>query len=361
MARATGVAILAAVLTWAGPAGAQADWKEANRASAAALKAGAVSAGADFALQAFRGYEQSPTYSARNHAQLLLNLLGARVEAAGRKAALDEFDVEVERFRQKAGARDPHLVDLWTDAAEKSGDSDREEAYLARAAALTESLWGPADARSIVAQRRWADAGSRLFDSRKGRPWARQKLLAAREHAGRLTGGEPLLWMIDLSLARLHVEERAPKKAIELIRSVIAQVETRNDPELRELLVYGYALVGYACGQAKDDACAQDTEARLNAIVGGQAQGPNVVLRVSPQYPRRAAERRIEGSITMELTIGVDGKLRDAQVLFANPPGYFEEASLEALKSWKFLPRVIDGVAYETKGVQVFNYVLDRR
>lgn len=352
-------ALLAATVAVSVPAAAQpvADWKEANKASAEALKEGNVRAGADFALLAFRGYEAAANYSAKSHAQLLLNLLAARAQAQGETIALDEFDIEFERFRKKAGPNDPNVVQLLSEAgAITKVKPQRADEYLRRAANSAESIWGAGDARAIAQQRRWADLSSTLH----GRDWAQKKLQVARDQAAKLPDGETLVWTIDLSIGRLDVEGKSPAKGAERFRSVIAQAEARKDTALRPLLVAAYSMLSYACGQGKDEACSKEAEARLNALVGGAADPLKAVARVEPEYPALAKAHHVEGAVTMRLTVGTDGAVKAANVLFANPEGYFEESVMKALKDWKFQPKTVNGKPVETTGVLSFNFSLPR-
>jgi len=67
----------------------------------------------------------------------------------------------------------------------------------------------------------------------------------------------------------------------------------------------------------------------------------NLVLvhRVAPQYPRRAFQRRIEGSVTVSFTVQPDGSVADPVVTAAKPRrGIFDEAAVRAVSRWKFKP-----------------------
>jgi protein TonB len=77
------------------------------------------------------------------------------------------------------------------------------------------------------------------------------------------------------------------------------------------------------------------------------------IVRVEPQYPTRAASKQIEGWVRLQFTITENGTVRDAVVVDAEPHGYFEETSLQALARWKYQPKVFEGRAVERRGVQV--------
>ncbi len=78
------------------------------------------------------------------------------------------------------------------------------------------------------------------------------------------------------------------------------------------------------------------------------------LVRVQPQYPRRAQERGIEGFVIVELTVAADGTVPKTSVVVveANPKGYFERAAIKAAQKFKYKPKVINGKGQEVTGVR---------
>jgi len=62
-----------------------------------------------------------------------------------------------------------------------------------------------------------------------------------------------------------------------------------------------------------------------------------------PNYPARAREHETEGWVDLEFTVTKDGVTRDAVVKAAEPQGVFDRSALDAVKRWRYEPRVIDG------------------
>jgi len=86
------------------------------------------------------------------------------------------------------------------------------------------------------------------------------------------------------------------------------------------------------------------------------------LVRVNPQYPSRALLANIEGWVHVEFTITAAGTVKEARVIDADPPGYFERAALGAVQKYKYRPKIDDGVAVERPGVQVvLSFKLDKK
>jgi protein TonB len=99
-----------------------------------------------------------------------------------------------------------------------------------------------------------------------------------------------------------------------------------------------------------------------NIKMGAGAISTSVIplVRVPPQYPMRAANRRIQGWVKVEFTITTEGKVKDAVVIDAKPNSIFNRAALKAIKRWKFKPLIIAGEAQEQRAVQTLEFKLSR-
>lgn len=89
------------------------------------------------------------------------------------------------------------------------------------------------------------------------------------------------------------------------------------------------------------------------AAVDQGAEGDIIPLvRIQPQYPRRAAIARIEGYVTIEFTITETGSVADPSVIESKPPRVFDREAIRAMLKWKFKPRVVDGVPVARRATQ---------
>lgn len=85
----------------------------------------------------------------------------------------------------------------------------------------------------------------------------------------------------------------------------------------------------------------------VGGIVGGRGSGPlpagqvahppSLVRRVTPQYPRAARQRGIEGLVVLEAILDTEGRVgEDIKILESVPA--LDRAAREALRQWRFKP-----------------------
>ena len=65
---------------------------------------------------------------------------------------------------------------------------------------------------------------------------------------------------------------------------------------------------------------------------------PALLKSATPGFPMKAVADRIEGFVTIKFIVSKDGDVVNPQVTESVPPGYFEDAALNALKKYKFKP-----------------------
>jgi len=100
-----------------------------------------------------------------------------------------------------------------------------------------------------------------------------------------------------------------------------------------------------------------DTQVELGKAsslgAGGGDSDVVPLVRVDPEYPPKARQRRIEGWVDVEFTIGPAGNVENPRVLDAEPPGVFEDATLRAVRRYRYSAKIVDGVAVARPGVQL--------
>jgi TonB family protein len=76
--------------------------------------------------------------------------------------------------------------------------------------------------------------------------------------------------------------------------------------------------------------------------VGGGVSAPKVLYNPDPEYSEEARKAKHQGSCTLALIVGPDGKTRDIKVLRSLGLG-LDEKAIEAVSTWKFEPAQKDG------------------
>lgn len=72
---------------------------------------------------------------------------------------------------------------------------------------------------------------------------------------------------------------------------------------------------------------------------------PRPVQPIQPQYPEQARIQGIQGYVVLQLRIDQFGVVQDIEVQESNPPGVFDQSSLEAFRQARFHPAQRDGYA----------------
>ena len=86
---------------------------------------------------------------------------------------------------------------------------------------------------------------------------------------------------------------------------------------------------------------------------------PEPIKEVTPEYPELARRGEVEGRILVQVTIGIDGKVEKAEIIKADPEGFFEEATLEAAYQWEFTSATKDGEPIRVLYQIPFNFKLE--
>ena len=85
---------------------------------------------------------------------------------------------------------------------------------------------------------------------------------------------------------------------------------------------------------------------------------PHLLGEIQQLYPARARAANIEGSVTLSLLIDEYGKVDKVSVLDAQPPGYFDNAALDMLRSQRFTPALLHNQPVKSRWRTVVRYRL---
>lgn len=96
------------------------------------------------------------------------------------------------------------------------------------------------------------------------------------------------------------------------------------------------------------------------------SQAPDLILaselmpvsQIPPRYPLHAKRRHLEGYVDVEFTVDREGRVSDPKIVAADPPKVFDRAVLQALRHWRFEPRLVDGLAVAVRARQRIDFNL---
>ena len=79
---------------------------------------------------------------------------------------------------------------------------------------------------------------------------------------------------------------------------------------------------------------------------------PLPLVRVEPEYPPQARQRKLEGWVQVRFTISTAGSVKDALVVKSSN-SVFERSALQAVGKWKYQPQMREGKPAEAPDQQV--------
>lgn len=65
---------------------------------------------------------------------------------------------------------------------------------------------------------------------------------------------------------------------------------------------------------------------------------PRALREIVPDYPYDADRQRLSGKVRLQLKLEADGRVRDIEIVSANPPGVFDESAIRAFRDARFAP-----------------------
>ncbi|MCZ0932004.1 MAG: energy transducer TonB, partial [Oligoflexia bacterium] len=77
------------------------------------------------------------------------------------------------------------------------------------------------------------------------------------------------------------------------------------------------------------------------------------IFRIQPLYPRRAALQNIEGFVILQFDITAGGYTDNITVIQASPPQIFNSSAVQALRKWKYKPKIENGKPVRQKNLKV--------
>jgi len=73
----------------------------------------------------------------------------------------------------------------------------------------------------------------------------------------------------------------------------------------------------------------------------GEIKPPKLIKEVKPIYPEDARQKRVEGTVILEATTDVYGRVKKVEVLRSIP--LLDQAAIDAVRQWVYEPAIIEG------------------
>ena len=80
---------------------------------------------------------------------------------------------------------------------------------------------------------------------------------------------------------------------------------------------------------------------------------------LKPPYPASEQRMGTEGSVTLRVLIGPDGRVRSAEKVRATNDAFYQATLRHALRNWRFKPATVDGRPIESSKVMTVHFSLD--
>ena len=76
------------------------------------------------------------------------------------------------------------------------------------------------------------------------------------------------------------------------------------------------------------------------------------IVRVAPQYPRRALINDVEGWVIVEFTVTPLGTVTNPHIVAEEPSGVFSDVAKNAVLKFRYKPRIVNGEPISVAGVR---------
>jgi len=91
--------------------------------------------------------------------------------------------------------------------------------------------------------------------------------------------------------------------------------------------------------------------------VRGEVAQANLIRKVQPVYPAAAKAARVQGTVLLQVVILKDGTMGEITVA-ESPSSDLSQASLEAVRQWRYRPTLLNGQPIEVLTYVIINFTL---
>ena len=133
-----------------------------------------------------------------------------------------------------------------------------------------------------------------------------------------------------------------------------AKAPNGEPAEMETMVMVPFRLRGVVTGQPSMDtlneirSLTQNYQAQYGRGVAdsGADHPARVLSKVDPEYPYALRAQGHQGTVTLAVTVGVDGAAKDIRVVRSDPE--LDAAAVAAVRQWRFTPARKDGQPVES-------------
>ena len=157
--------------------------------------------------------------------------------------------------------------------------------------------------------------------------------------------------VVKIEFTRLHAESEIEKRKPDKVKQEKAEVAP-PPPDIQ--IARSTADLGQGEGMGAIQTMVEAQTKSMGSLnQGGGDRDAVPLVRIDPDYPMQARQRGIEGWVVVEFTVSTAGTVKDAEVVASEPGNVFDRAALNAVRKWKYNPKMQDGKPVERSGVKV--------
>ncbi|HLJ50355.1 MAG TPA: M56 family metallopeptidase [Bryobacteraceae bacterium] len=161
----------------------------------------------------------------------------------------------------------------------------------------------------------------------------------------------------NLPVGRYRVEVRA--RGFKLFQSEVAVTAGTTLP-VRAILDLGTIEESVDVIAARPTSAVQPQTAGTpqRIRVGGNVQATKLIYKSDPTYPEHARQQGVEGSVVLRAVVGIDGSLMSVEPLSQTADSELVQAALDAVRSWRYEPTLLNGAPVEVVTTITVNFRL---
>jgi TonB family protein len=118
-------------------------------------------------------------------------------------------------------------------------------------------------------------------------------------------------------------------------------------------LFFSVSLALQAQDRSESKASPQDTPSEHHQVTAA-----HLIHKVSPEYPKKARKKHVEGTVRLHAIIAKDGTVTMLEVISGDP--LLVDAALKAVRQWRYSPTLLDGRPVEVDTTIDVNFALNK-